>query len=143
MNTKMHMLFPRLETFVRNSGRMGSRLPGRTNSNYMREFAAIIGQGWQKLALLSLYGLGLFLGAKTASGASSGWQAQLLEMLQAQRMNRISQSVLANALGLRRNIAVAHLAGMRVEGYLPGTVKRVAGKYRLRVRADGLGGVGG
>ena len=93
---KLHSMFPRLGLRF---GRGVSRLPARPGANYLRELAAILGQGWQKLALLALYGLGLFIGAKTAAGASSGWQSQLLELLRAQRMNRGSQSVWANAMG--------------------------------------------
>jgi len=96
MNQKLRALFPRIENYLRYPS---SRLPRRTDKIFLRELAAILGQGWQKLALLALYGLGLFLGAKTAAGASSGWQEQLLELLRAQRMNRSGQSVFANALG--------------------------------------------
>ena len=100
MNMKLRQinlraLFPRIGI---HSG-IGSRLPGRGNIIFPRELAAILGQGWQKLALLALYGLGLLLGAKTAAGASSGWQAQLLELLRTQRMDRAGKNVLANALG--------------------------------------------
>ena len=96
MNTKLRALFPRMEYLLHKSP--AARLP-RRDPYFLRELAAILGQGWQKLALLALYGLGLLLGSKTAAGASSGWQEQLLELLRAQRMNRAGQSVLANALG--------------------------------------------
>lgn len=97
MNTKLRTLFPRFENFLYQ--RSKSRLPGHGEKIFLRELAAILGQGWQKLALLALYALGLLLGSKTAAGASSGWQEQLLELLRAQRMNRAGQSVLTNALG--------------------------------------------
>jgi len=72
-----------------------SRLPGPGLGKY----TAALERNWQKLALLGLYAVGLFLGAKTAGAASSGWQARLLELLRAQRLNRAGLSPFGSALG--------------------------------------------
>jgi len=72
-----------------------SRLPGPA----LKKYTAALERGWQKLALLGLYALGLFLGAKTAGSASTGWQARLLELLRAQRLNRADLSPFGSALG--------------------------------------------
>ena len=65
----------------------------------LEKYTAFLAQSWQKLALLGLWGLGLFLGAKTARHAGEGWQARLLELLRAQRMGRAGQGILGSALG--------------------------------------------
>jgi hypothetical protein len=50
-------------------GRGGtSRLPGLG----LEKYRGALERSWQKLALLGLYAVGLFLGAKTAGAASSG-----------------------------------------------------------------------
>ena len=97
MRLKFREVLPRVEQLLRRH--TSSRLPRHDGKIFLRELAAILGQNWQKLAVLGLYGVGLFLGAKTAANASSGWQEQLLGMLRAQRINRGSQSVWANAMG--------------------------------------------
>jgi len=97
MRQKFREVFPRFEQVLRQ--RVSARLPRQDGKIFLRELAAILSQNWQKLAVLGLYGIGLFLGAKTAANASSGWQEQLLGMLRAQRINRGSQSLFANAMG--------------------------------------------
>ncbi|MCL2495780.1 MAG: stage II sporulation protein M [Oscillospiraceae bacterium] len=72
-----------------------SRLPGPD----IKKYTAALERSWQKLALLGLYALGLFLGAKTAGTASSGWQARLLELLRAQRLGRADLSPFGSAMG--------------------------------------------
>jgi len=72
-----------------------ARLPGLG----LEKYAGALERNWQKLALLGLYALGLFLGAKTAGHASSGWQARLLELLRAQRLSRAGLSAFGSALG--------------------------------------------
>ncbi|MDR3313841.1 MAG: stage II sporulation protein M [Oscillospiraceae bacterium] len=54
---------------------------------------------WQKLALLALFGLGLFLGAKMAESNAPVWQEQLVQLLRFERLNRVQQSLFGNALG--------------------------------------------
>ena len=71
------------------------RLPGPD----LKKYSAALERSWQKLALLGLYALGLFLGAKTAGTSSSGWQARLLELLRAQRLGRAGLSPFGSALG--------------------------------------------
>ena len=97
MRLNFRDVLPRFEKMLRQHA--SSRLPRYDGTIFLRELTAILGQNWQKLAILGLYGVGLFLGAKTAANASSGWQEQLLGMLRTQRINRGSQSVWANALG--------------------------------------------
>jgi len=75
--------------------RGASRLPGLG----LEKYAGALERNWQKLALLGLYAVGLFLGAKTAGHASAGWQARLLELLRAQRLNRAGLSAFGSALG--------------------------------------------
>jgi len=72
-----------------------SRLPGLG----LEKMIDTLERSWQKLALLGLYAVGLFLGAKTAGGAASGWQARLLELLRAQRLGRAELSAFGSALG--------------------------------------------
>ncbi|MCL2300481.1 MAG: hypothetical protein FWC27_10105 [Firmicutes bacterium] len=77
-------------------GRGGaSRLPGPG----LEKYTSALARNWQKLALLGLYAVGLFLGAKTAGSASAGWQARLLELLRAQRLSRAGLSPFGSALG--------------------------------------------
>jgi len=65
----------------------------------LKNYAELIGRYWHKLALVGLFALGLLLGAKTAAGASSGWQEQLCGLLRAQRLNRAGGNLVANAIG--------------------------------------------
>ena len=93
-----------------------TRLPGGVLGNY----AELLRKNWQKLALLGLFALGLFLGARTAAGASSGWQAHIMELLRAQRLNRMGNSVFSNALGYFAGdllfLALAYLLGLCAVG---------------------------
>ena len=81
-----------VSNFFRNTG--ASRLPGPGFEKY----AAALERSWQKLALLGLYAIGLFLGAKTAGYAAFGWQERLLELLRAQRLGRTGLSPFGSAL---------------------------------------------
>ena len=80
-------------SFLRQGG--ASRLPGLG----LKKYAGSLERNWQKLALLGLYAVGLFLGAKTAGTATTGWQMRLLELLRAQRLNRAGLSPFGSALG--------------------------------------------
>ena len=75
------------------SRELSSRLPGLG-----REIFQTLGLQWQKLAVLALFGMGLFLGAKTAVHAPNQWIGQLMELLRLQRLNRLEQSLVGNAL---------------------------------------------
>ena len=50
------------------------------------------------------------------------------------------RDVAADNLGLFGNIAGAHRAGRGIKRELSGAIQCVAGEYRLRIWADGLGG---
>ena len=90
-------LLQRLRTDFFAALRRGApRLPPPGREKYLEA----LGRAWQKLALLGLYALGLFLGAKTARHAGQGWQARLLELLRAQRLGRAGQSILGSAMGV-------------------------------------------
>ena len=89
-------LFQNIKLKSSNALRGGTpRLPGLGLEKYLEALE----RSWQKLALLGLYALGLFLGAKTAGSASSGWQARLLELLRAQRLGRAGLTPFGSALG--------------------------------------------
>lgn len=64
----------------------------------IEKYSGSIARNWQKLALLGLYVIGLFLGAKMAGQASSGWLERLLELLRTQRLNRAGLSAFGSAL---------------------------------------------
>ena len=79
-------------------------------------FIEFLRSNWQKLALVGLFALGLFLGARSVGGASYGWQARIMELLRTQRLNRIDNGMLVNALGYLGGdllfLAVAYLLGL-------------------------------
>lgn len=87
--------FPKLADVMPRRRAHASRLPGE----FAEKTAETFRLHWQKLALLGLFGLGLFLGARMADGGAPDWQAQLVEMLRFQRLNRLQQSFFGNALG--------------------------------------------
>ena len=97
-------------------GSQNTRLPGLTLENITEQFR----KHWQKLALLGLFALGLFLGARSVAGASSGWQLRVMELVRAQRLNRAQNSILGNALGYFGGdllfLAVAYLLGLCAGG---------------------------
>jgi len=95
----MKLAFPALQNFFasfkKNGGTGMPRLPPRSLEKYFEA----LGHAWQQLALLGLFALGLFLGAKTARSADQGWQARLLELLRTQRLGRAGQSIFGSAMG--------------------------------------------
>jgi len=92
----MKFALPFLQKLQTNFREPASRLPRAIGTE---KTAELLARWWQKLALLGLWGLGLFLGAKTARHTGHGWQARLLELLRAQRMGRAGQGVFASAAG--------------------------------------------
>jgi len=104
-------------TLGRNSlGPPKARLPGAGLEHY----SEFLRKNWQKFALLGLLGLGLFLGARTAAGASSGWQEQLVALLRAQRLHRMDNNMISNAIayfgGDLLFLAAAYLLGLCAAG---------------------------
>ena len=95
----------------------GAHLPGVSLGN----FAELFRRNWQKLALVGLFGLGLFLGARSVAGASAGWQLRLMELLRTQRLSRAQNSLLSNAIG-----------------YFGGDLLFLAASYLLGLCAGGL-----
>ncbi len=87
--------FPKLTDVLPRRHARPPRLPG----GLAAKTAETMQLHWQKIALLGLFGLGLFLGAQMAQGDAPGWQAQLVELLRFQRLNRLEQSFFGNALG--------------------------------------------
>lgn len=86
---------PLIDTKFFRSGAL-TRLPGPA---FGKKYAEELSRNWQKLLLLGMFALGLFLGAKTAGSASEGWQERILELLRTQRLNRMDTGILANAIG--------------------------------------------
>ena len=76
-------------------GSPSARLPGISFGTFVELFR----NNWQKLALVGLFALGLFLGARSVAGAPSGWQLRITELLRTQRLNRAQNSILGNAIG--------------------------------------------
>ena len=93
-----------------------SRLPGELFGKY----AAFFQRNWQKFALVGLFGLGLFLGARTAAMGYDGWQANIMQLLRAQRLSRMDNGVFANALSYFAGdllfLAVAYIMGLCAGG---------------------------
>jgi hypothetical protein len=102
-NPKMKLILPFLQsdffTHLRAPHLGGTHLPGLSSPKKLNQAARVLEHGWQKLVLLGLFGLGVFLGAKTAGSATEGWQARLFELLRAQRLNRASLSILGSVVG--------------------------------------------
>ncbi|MDR2524934.1 MAG: stage II sporulation protein M [Oscillospiraceae bacterium] len=89
--------FPNLRDLLPRRKPLGipTHLPGAM----VEKSAETIRLHWQKLALLGLFGLGLFLGARMANGSAPDWQAQLVQLLRSERFGQAQQSLLGNALG--------------------------------------------
>ena len=91
-------------------------LPGMALQN----FSELLQKHWHKLALVALFGLGLFLGARTAALGYSGWQTRVMALLQAQRSSRAGGSMLANALGYFGGdmifLVIAYIFGLSAGG---------------------------
>ena len=93
-----------------------SRLPAEVFGNYAEFFQ----RNWQKFALLGLFGLGLFLGARTVAVGYGGWQARIMELLRSQRLSRLDNNVFGNALSYFGGdflfLAVAYILGLCAGG---------------------------
>ncbi|MDR2752891.1 MAG: stage II sporulation protein M [Oscillospiraceae bacterium] len=94
---KLLTTLPTFASLLRRLGwRNPSRLPGGGKKN--SRWAETLAHSWQKLVLLGLFALGLFLGAKTAGSGTDGWQTRLTDMLRAQRLERAELRLFASAL---------------------------------------------
>ncbi|MDR1464203.1 MAG: stage II sporulation protein M [Oscillospiraceae bacterium] len=86
----------------------------------LEKWRDLVQDNWQKLALLGLFGLGLFLGARLAGHAEGGWPEQILRLLDQQRQARAAQSFLPNALNYFASellfLAAAYLCGLCAVG---------------------------
>ncbi|MCL2195204.1 MAG: stage II sporulation protein M [Oscillospiraceae bacterium] len=86
----------------------------------LQDIKNLLNKHWHKLALVALFGLGLFLGVRTAAVGYTGWQAQVMALLQAQRSSRAGGGMLANALsyfgGDMIFLAIAYIFGLSAGG---------------------------
>jgi len=96
------------------------RLGGSGTLPSLQDIKNLLGKHWHKLALAALFGLGLFLGARTAAVGYTGWQARVMALLQAQRSSRVDGGMLANAFayfgGDMIFLAIAYVFGLSAGG---------------------------
>jgi len=96
------------------------RLGGSNTLPSLQDIKKMLNKHWHKLALVALFGLGLFLGSRTAAVGYTGWQAQVMALLQAQRSSRAGRSMLANALsyfgGDMIFLGIAYIFGLSAGG---------------------------
>ncbi|MDR1733495.1 MAG: hypothetical protein LBR73_01225 [Oscillospiraceae bacterium] len=84
--------FPRFpKTLSLHTGGFGKARDG------LKGFTEIVRADWQKIALMALFGLGLFLGARTAASDLPDWGDKILEMLKTSRLTRADHTLLGNA----------------------------------------------